>query len=148
MNQEEFNRLWEESGRKQEAMMADVRSKHLSNEDKELLNSVILQRWLDGSNIIDNDENEPDEERARAFVSVQQWIFAKTMADIPHFYCLKHNSPGAAEFDWFVQYLVAHSVPGTFYGRMYQYLFLDDWKFWIMDDNPTDCDLINREFQK
>ena len=45
-----------------------------------------------------------------------------------------------------MQYLVTHSVPGTFFGRTYQYLFLDDWKYWIMDDNPLDCDLINREF--
>ena len=89
-----------------------------------------------------------DEEKARAFVDDQHWIFAKTMADIPHFYCLKKNCPVLEEFDWFVQYLVAHSVPGTFYGKTYQYLFLGDWKYWIMDDNPTDCDLINKEFQK
>ena len=36
----------------------------------------------------------------------------------------------------------------AFAKNTYQYLFLDDWKYWIMDDNPTDCDLINREFQK
>lgn len=89
-----------------------------------------------------------DEEKAMAFVDAQQWVFAKTMADIPHFYCLKKNCVDPEQFDWFVQYLVAHSVPGTFYGRTYQYLFLGDWKYWIMDDNPTDCDLINREFQK
>ena len=86
-------------------------------------------------------------ERARAFVGTQEWIFAKTMADIPHFYCLKNNCPAPEEFDWFVRYMVAHSVPGTFYGRTYQYFYLVDWKYWIMDDTPGDCDLINREFQ-
>lgn len=89
-----------------------------------------------------------DSGRARAFVDAQEWIFAKSMADIPHYYCLKRNSPDASEFDWFVQYLVDHSVPGTFYGKVYQYFFLCDWKYWIMDDNPKDCDLINREYQK
>jgi hypothetical protein len=44
--------------------------------------------------------------------------------------------------------MVAHSVPGLFFGKTYQYLFLGDWKYWIMDDNPMDCDLINREYQK
>ncbi len=88
-----------------------------------------------------------DEERARAFVDAQEWIFAKMMADIPHFYCLKNNCPAPEEFDWFVRYMVAHSVPGTFYGRTYQYFYLGDWKYWIMDDTPGDCDLINREFQ-
>ena len=43
-----------------------------------------------------------DEEKARAFVDAQQWVFAKTMADIPHFYCLKKNSIDPEEFDWFV----------------------------------------------
>ena len=28
-----------------------------------------------------------DEERARAFVDVQRWLFAKTMADFPFVYC-------------------------------------------------------------
>ena len=87
-----------------------------------------------------------DGERARAFVEAQDWIFAKTMADIPHFYCLKKNSSNREEFDWFVLYLVAHSVPGTFYGKTYQYLFLDDWKYWIMDADLAECDLINREY--
>ena len=89
-----------------------------------------------------------DEERAWAFVDAQEWIFAKTMADIPHFYCLKKNCTAPAEFEWFMRYMVAHSVPGMFCGKTYQYLFMGEWKYWIMDDNPMDCDLINREFQK
>ena len=88
-----------------------------------------------------------DEERARAFVDAQEWIFAKMMADIPHFYCLKNNCPAPEALPPFVRYMVAHSVPGTFYGRTYQYFYLVDWKYWIMDDTPGDCDLINREFQ-
>ena len=88
------------------------------------------------------------EDRARRFVNDQEWIFAKTMADIPHFYCLKKNCPSPSEFEWFVQHLVTNSVPGQFYGKTYQYYFLDDWKYWIMDGNPADCYLINRELRK
>ena len=77
-----------------------------------------------------------DQKRARAFVDAQKWIFAKTMADIPHFYCLKKDCPTLEELDWFVIHLVTHSVPGIFYGRTYQYYFLESWKYWIMDDNP------------
>lgn len=88
------------------------------------------------------------EERARAFVGAQEWIFAKTMADIPHFYCLKKKCSDPMEFDWFVHFLTANSVPGQFYGKTYHYIFLDGWKYWIMDENPADCDLINRELQK
>ena len=87
-------------------------------------------------------------ERARAFVGAQEWIFAKTMADIPHFYCLKKKCSDPMEFDWFVHFLTANSVPGQFFGKTYHYFFLDGWKYWIMDENPADCDLINRELQK
>ena len=44
--------------------------------------------------------------------------------------------------------ILENSVPGQFYGKTYHYFFLDGWKYWIMDENPADCDLINRELQK
>ena len=90
-----------------------------------------------------------DEERRRAqeFVDSQDWVFAKTMADIPHYYCLKSRCSNRDDFEWFVQLLIDNSVPGTFFGRTFQYFFLDDWKYWIMDASPEECDLINREFQ-
>ena len=91
---------------------------------------------------------EQEQTRARLFVEGQQWIFAKTMADIPHFYCLKSWCADPSEFDWFVRLLNENSVPGTFYGKTYRYFFLDDWKYWIMDDDLAECDLINREHQK
>ena len=85
------------------------------------------------------------EERARAFVAAQEWIFAKTMADIPHHYCLKMYAADPAEFEWFARHLVANSVPGWFYSKTYRYYYLDDWKYWIMDPDPGMCDLINRD---
>lgn len=65
----------------------------------------------------------------------------------PHYYCLKKKSLDPDEFDWFVRYLDAHSLPGEFYGETYHYYYLDEWKYWIMDENLNDCDLINRELQ-
>ena len=64
-----------------------------------------------------------DEERRRAqeFVDSQDWVFAKTMADIPHNYCLKSRCSNRDDFEWFVQLLVDNSVPGTFFGRTFQY---------------------------
>ena len=44
--------------------------------------------------------------------------------------------------------ILENSVPGQFYGKTYHYFFLDGWKYWIMDENPADCDLINRELLK
>ena len=41
-----------------------------------------------------------DREWVRGFIESRQWIFAKTMADIPHWYCLKRDlNPSAEECD-------------------------------------------------
>ena len=49
------------------------------------------------------------------------------------------------EFLWFATYIKEHSKPGQFYGKTYYYFFLDGYKYWSMDENPEDCDLINRD---
>ena len=85
--------------------------------------------------------------RARRFIEEQTWKFAKTTPQIPHFYCLKGLCPDPGEFEWFVGYLLEHSVSGEFYGKTYRYIYLDHWKYWIMDKGPKDCNLINREHQ-
>lgn len=90
---------------------------------------------------------EEETNRARSFAEGQQWIFAKTMVDIPHYYCLRAKCSNPLDFERFVRLLTENSVPGTFYGKTYHYFFLDDWKYWIMDANPAECDLINREYQ-
>jgi hypothetical protein len=43
------------------------------------------------------------------------------------------------------QYAKGHSASGEFYGKTYHYFYLDNWKYWIMDKRPEDCNLINRE---
>lgn len=88
-----------------------------------------------------------DDCRARKFVEEQTWKFAKTMPQIPHYYCLKGMCSDPKEFEWFVDCIVKYSTAGQFYGRTYNYYFLDDWKYWIMDEDPAMCNLINREFQ-
>lgn len=50
MTKEEFDKLWEESGEKQEKMMAEIRAKKLEYDP--LLDSPMIQRMLDGSDIL------------------------------------------------------------------------------------------------
>ncbi len=88
-----------------------------------------------------------DIERARSFIEGQEWIFAKTMADIPHYYCLLERCRAPREFLWFARLMEKHSVEGTFCGKTYRYFFLDEWKYWSMDPSPEECTLINRERQ-
>ena len=82
---------------------------------------------------------------ARYFIDRAEWHFAKTMPQIPHWYCLLKEYDDKEEFTWFAKYIVEHSTPGQFYGKTYNYFFLDGYKYWIMDERPEDCDLINRD---
>ena len=83
--------------------------------------------------------------RARAFIDSHKWHFAKTMPQIPHWYCLRKDKGDVEEFLWFARYIQEHSTPGLFYGKTYFYFYLDGYKYWSMDERPEDCDLINRD---
>jgi len=85
-----------------------------------------------------------EEQRVQRFVDSQEWIFARTMADIPHWYCLKRNCSSPDEWDWFVHYMEDYGICGQFYGKTYQYLYLGEYRYWMMDPTPEECDLINR----
>ena len=78
------------------------------------------------------------------FIESQQWIFAKTMADIPHWYCLKRNCENAEDWLWFVRLMNEYGVEGKFYGKTYKYFYWGDYRYWMMDPTPEECDLINR----
>ncbi|MBQ0024719.1 MAG: hypothetical protein KBT00_03210 [Bacteroidales bacterium] len=81
---------------------------------------------------------------ANSFINSQEWIFAKTMADIPHWYCLKQNCENLGDWDWFVRFMDEFGVIGEFCGRQYKYLYWGDYRYWMMDPTPEQCDLINR----
>lgn len=52
MTKEELNSLWEESGRKQDKMMVEVKAAR----GEPFEPSPMIQRMLDGSEILDRDE--------------------------------------------------------------------------------------------
>ncbi|MCQ2172691.1 MAG: hypothetical protein MJZ17_08095 [Bacteroidales bacterium] len=78
------------------------------------------------------------------FIEEQEWIFAKTMADIPHWYCLKSKCENAGEWLWFARFISEYGVEGEFFGKKYKYLYWGDYRYWMMDPAPEQCDLINR----
>ena len=88
---------------------------------------------------------EEDELRLLEFIHRAEWHFAKTMPQIPHWYCLLKEYEDKEEFLWFAKYIQEHSVPGEFYGKTYSYFYFGNYKYWIMDERPEDCDLINRD---
>ena len=90
-------------------------------------------------------QEEEDLERVHHFINRQEWHFAKTMPQIPHWYCLQKECDDKEEFLWFARYIQEHSKPGQFYGRTYKYFYLGQYKYWLMDPSPEECDLINRD---
>ena len=90
-------------------------------------------------------KEEDEMQRARTFIDRAEWHFAKTMPQIPHWYCLLKECEDKDEFHWFARYVWEHSVPGEFCGRTYKYCYLGQYKYWLMDPGPEECDLINRD---
>lgn len=89
-----------------------------------------------------------DFERAKRFIKSHEWRFAKSMASIPHWYCLLSERNDRDRFTWFVRFIRENSREGVFYGRRYRYFYLNGYKYWDMDPTPEVCDLVNRDQYK
>lgn len=89
-----------------------------------------------------------DFERAKRFIATHDWHFAKSMAHIPHWYCLRSDQNDFERFKWFVTFIRENSREGRFYSRTYRYFYLCGYKYWDMDPTPEVCDLVNRDEYK
>ena len=83
--------------------------------------------------------------RVQDFIESHVWHFAKSMPEIPHWYCLLKDKGDVDEFRWFANHIREYSKPGEFYGKTYYYYYKDGFKYWMMDEFPDQCDLINRD---
>jgi hypothetical protein len=62
-----------------------------------------------------------------------QFIFAKTMPEIPHWYSLRSSWKDQFMFDKTVQYIRDHGEKEQFENKFYIYLWLGDYKYWTLD---------------
>jgi hypothetical protein len=71
-------------------------------------------------------------ERARAFIGICRWSYAKTVPEHPHEYCLRTwLSPlQRVEFGWFADLIAHHGYTGRFWGQSWRYLDVGDHKYW------------------
>lgn len=79
----------------------------------------------------------------------QRWIFAKTMPEAPHEYCLRKNFTDDEEFVDLVKYIRENGREEWYRGRKYICLFLNGFKYWTMGCPLHNCPktgtiLINR----
>jgi len=72
------------------------------------------------------------------------WHFAKTMASIPHSYARRSEYGDKEKYKQIAAYIKAHGKPERFFHRTYNYLIGLEYKYWIMDDDPADAEIINK----
>ena len=76
-------------------------------------------------------------QRARDYAAVADWRFARTMANIPHWYCMRERAYpaglGAAHEALFLL-IKWHGYPRQFYSKTFMTIDLDGWKIWMITD--------------
>lgn len=89
-------------------------------------------------------------QRAVDFTRSENWQFAKTMPEIPHWYCVKNKVQSKSAFEDFVRTMETHGELGYFGKRIFNYFHLNGYKYWHCDGNATydKVDLVNRDKYK
>ena len=85
-----------------------------------------------------------DKESAIDALHSMDWHFAKSMPNIPHWYARRSEAPCAMTFLDVARYIKDNGDPERFYSKTYKYLRDDQFKYWIMDEDPSDAEIINR----
>ena len=65
-----------------------------------------------------------------------EWIFAKTMPEIPHYYLVRDNLSAEYQklFDEFGLFVKEHGYFKKFYGEEYQYIDIKGYKYWFIEN--------------
>lgn len=77
-----------------------------------------------------------------------EYKFAKTMPHIPHYYTVGKTWDDFKEFIWTANYVASNGILQKFFKNQMQprrYFYLDGWRYWVMDKDPNDAAIINRE---
>ena len=80
------------------------------------------------------------------FIKRQKWTFAKTMANIPHWYIVKDRlSPDdQILFEEFVQFIRDNGITARFWKYVFPYLRHDGFYYWTMGEPVEETTIINR----
>lgn len=74
----------------------------------------------------------------------QTWIYARTMPDNPHEYCLRKTWSAKTSFDDVVLFIRQNGYEAIFGQRAYTYFHFDGYQYWTMGSAVCDTTLINR----
>ena len=93
-----------------------------------------------------------DEARARAFIDANEWVFAASMRNIPHWYVTRWQCRERgleAEFEWMATLIARAGYVARWGPYVHRYLDVDAFKYWPMGSrgaNPTleELSVLNR----
>ena len=78
------------------------------------------------------------------FIGDHEWVFAKTMPQIPHWYTLRSKAQPDEGFSAFVREIELRGVQRQFGQRSFTYLDFEHWTYWTMGEPVENTTLINR----
>lgn len=76
----------------------------------------------------------------------QEWIFAKTMPDNPHWYTLRRTWLSDAAFNWAVEKIREGAYDEKYGGWWYRVININGMKYWSMGAPVEETILINRKY--
>lgn len=80
-----------------------------------------------------------------AFIDSNRWTFAKTMPTIPHYWLTVKGSRDPEEFYAFIWHIYLRGRPMRFRRSNPKWNFdYKGWRYWFMEQHPTECMLVNR----
>jgi hypothetical protein len=88
--------------------------------------------------------NNQEIEKAGKILEAQNWTFAKTMPQIPHWWSVKKDWEDKALFRWVVEMIKKYEVKKKFGSRYYGYFIYNGYQYWTMDKTIDSTNLINR----
>lgn len=83
-------------------------------------------------------------DEAAKLLSEHTFHFAKSMPKIPHSYTRGREWQSADDFLAVAEFIIEHGVPEKFWRKTYYYFYANDHKYWCMDEDPIDVEIINR----
>lgn len=71
-----------------------------------------------------------------SFINRNKWVFAKTMAEIPHYYIVRDNLSENDKklFDEFDVFIKKNGYSTKFYSKQYTYFNLGNYKYWVIEN--------------
>lgn len=77
-------------------------------------------------------------------IANKEYKFAKTMPKIPHYYSKKINWKNDVLFKKAVVFIRKFGKKEMFLGKEYTYLYIRNYKYWVMNEPIEKVILINR----